>query len=119
MTKKQDLRRFDTGHSHYRYEVEWIEEKVIEAIVTDTNLAIDIDAQGEDGHKERVTIQAASVNNGDNYSGAYTYARNTYPRGKVELKRYKSSQGYMFSGLWISDDGDSDIWIIELESLEV
>jgi len=115
MKKKQSPRRFESGRSHYRDDGEWVEEKVIEAIITDTHIGVDIDSQGEDGNKETVTIQASSVNNGGYFSGTYAYARNTYPPGKVEFKRYESLQGYMFSGLWIGDEGDRDVWILELE----
>lgn len=114
MKKKQSPRRFETGRSLYRYHGEWFEEKVIEAIVTDTHIGVDIDSQGEDGNKETLTIKADSVNNGGNFSGAYTPARSTYLPGKVEFKKYQSSQGFMFSGFWIGD-GERDAWILELE----
>ena len=61
MKKKQSPRRFETGRSLYRYHGEWFEEKVIEAIVTDTHIGVDIDSQGEDGNKETPWAQGSSA----------------------------------------------------------
>ena len=85
----QTPRRFLSGQSHYRYEGEWVEEKVTEAIVTDTHIAVDIDSQGHGGtgyYKSHICGQRTKL------LKCLQAIRNTYPPGNVDLKRYEASR---------------------------
>lgn len=114
MIKKQNRRPFSAGWSRYLYEGEWIEERIKEAVVSDTHISIDIYSQGEDGNEEIVTV-AGSSSDGRIFSGTYRYHRNTYPPGRIRFTKEQCAVGYKFNGCWISDDGLQDKWVIELE----
>ena len=100
------------GWSLYEDEGMWYEDKCKEARISDDKLAIDcLDQEGY-----TVVVTAVSKD-GTRFQGEYKYPSKTYKDGRVNLIRYKSETGDIFSGTW-EEDGSSrrGRWIITIHA---